>query len=189
MFELIIFIISCFFVYIILGNLIIKIKGDKLGCISFSFTIFISILFSLSISKKLNPNKAETFFFREQITKKTDDYKSNYQLNNKDYLEKLSKNSYYNFLENQHKGNEINIGCLCRDGIIVSSINNDACSNNDGIYEFISLEIEKFIPEKTNNYDYTTFETTNSRGQVHVRSYYRKDGTYVRAHTRTSPRR
>ena len=189
MFELVIFLISCFFVFLILSKLIVKIKGSKLGCISFTFTIFITILISLSISKRLNPNKAEPFFFREDITMKIDNFKSNYRSTNKDYLNKLSENNYYSFSENKTKEKEINIGCLCRDGTIVSSINDEACSNNDGFYEFISLEIDNFTPKKT-FYDtnYSAQEETNSGGLVYVRGYTRKDGTYVRAHTRRAPR-
>ena len=35
----------------------------------------------------------------------------------------------------------------------------------------------------------TTLPTVNSSGTVNVRGYFRKDGTYVRPHTRRAPRR
>jgi hypothetical protein len=38
------------------------------------------------------------------------------------------------------------------------------------------------------SYD-TPGRSTSSSGSVHVRGYYRKDGTYVRPHTRSRPRR
>jgi hypothetical protein len=37
--------------------------------------------------------------------------------------------------------------------------------------------------------DYSAVKRTSSDGRVYVRSYYRKDGTYVHAHTRSAPRR
>ncbi|MDV3835250.1 hypothetical protein CMU13_18180 [Elizabethkingia anophelis] len=38
-------------------------------------------------------------------------------------------------------------------------------------------------------YNNTYYNTSSTGGSVHVRGYYRKDGTYVSPHTRRSPRR
>lgn len=34
-----------------------------------------------------------------------------------------------------------------------------------------------------------SYKSTHSGGKVHVKGYYRKDGTYVRPHTRSAPKR
>lgn len=189
MFELFIFIISSFIIYTILGNLIVKIKGKKLGCFSFAFTIMIAIFISLGISKKVNPNKAESFFYRDEIDKKVEKYKSAYEYKNKDYLQQLSQENYYNFSD-RNSNKELKIGCLCRDGTIISSIQDGTCSNNGGIYEKISIEIENYIPpKKSYQAYYSAPEQSNSGGEVYVRGYHRKDGTYVKSHTRRAPRR
>ncbi|WP_312324617.1 hypothetical protein [Soonwooa sp.] len=189
MVELIIFLISAFFIYFIISSLIIRVKGGKLGCFSFIVTILLTYFISVAISQKLNPNKAEPFFNRERITKKVDDYKSEYLRNNKNYLNELSKNNYYNF-SNSNNIKDLKIGCLCREGNIVSSVEKNACSDYGGIYQLISVEIDKYEPPKLEyNTNYKNPEISSSGGPVYVRGYFRKDGTYVRPHTRRLPRR
>lgn len=42
-------------------------------------------------------------------------------------------------------------------------------------------------PSESYHVDYTETSTSNTSGTVNVNGYYRKDGTYVRPHTRSSP--
>ena len=67
-------------------------------------------------------------------------------------------------------------------------------------YERISKEIKAKYFEKpaasghtyssSNNSSSSSYRpSTNSGGSVEVKGYYRKDGTYVRPHTRSAPRR
>ncbi|AZB22725.1 hypothetical protein EG338_12030 [Kaistella haifensis] len=192
MIELFIFFISSFIVYIIISNIILKIRGKELGCFSTIFALFITIIISLPVSKNLNPNKAESFFYSKEIEKRVDNYKSSYEYKNKEYISEVSKDNYYKSLGNKNNPEIIKIGCLCRDGRIVSSIDENACVNNGGIYEIITIEPDKFKPEKNliRSNDYIEPNNVeNSGGPVYVRGYYRKDGTYVRSHTRRAPRR
>jgi hypothetical protein len=39
------------------------------------------------------------------------------------------------------------------------------------------------------NYSSSSYKSNYSGGTVHVKGYYRKDGTYVRPHTRRAPRK
>lgn len=189
MLELIIFLILAFFTYVLISSLVFKIKGGNLGCISSIITLFITFIICVPLSEKLNPYKAESFFNKETIIKKVEDYKSEYLKNNKDYLEKISISNYYNSNDSK-KIKELKIGCLCRDGNIVSSIDNDACSNNGGIYHTIFVEIIKYEPPKLKyHYNFNNSETPSSGGPVHVRGYFRKDGTYVSPHNRRLPNR
>jgi hypothetical protein len=41
----------------------------------------------------------------------------------------------------------------------------------------------------TPTYNYGTTSPSSSSGNVHVKGYYRKDGTYVKPHTRSKPRK
>lgn len=56
-------------------------------------------------------------------------------------------------------------------------------SSIDGIiYGYSSTKTQN-----TNNYNYNSTSKSSSGGTVNVKGYYRKDGTYVRPHTRRSP--
>tara|TARA_R110002012_G_scaffold201134_2_gene370100 strand:- start:1247 stop:1657 length:411 start_codon:yes stop_codon:yes gene_type:complete len=46
----------------------------------------------------------------------------------------------------------------------------------------------KLYSSKDTNSRTTSIRTTNSSGTVQVKGYYRKDGTYVRPHTRSKPK-
>lgn len=69
--------------------------------------------------------------------------------------------------------------------------------NNSNSYKSESLYNSSYKSEKDSNlYDYyspqysPSYTPSSSKGgRVHVRGYYRKDGTYVRPHTRSAPRR
>lgn len=44
-------------------------------------------------------------------------------------------------------------------------------------------------PTPAPKYNYGSTTPSNSSGDVHVKGYYRKDGTYVKPHTRSKPRK
>ncbi|MCT3704275.1 hypothetical protein HZQ89_17910 [Elizabethkingia anophelis] len=55
-------------------------------------------------------------------------------------------------------------------------------------YNPVYTSIDSRYPYSSDSY-YTPSSSSSSGGSVHVRGYYRKDGTYVSPHTRRSPRR
>lgn len=186
MFELIIFLVSSWITFQITAYLIIKLNGKELGCLATIFTIFVSIAISLGVAQRLNPNKADSFFFRGNVDKAVEKYKENYKSSEINSFEEYDNGD----VQHQYaKKNKLTIiGALCRDGTIVSSSESDCCSNNDGLYEWIYKEnaSHKTIPKST---FYAKPELSNSGGAVKVKGYYRKDGTYVRPHTRSAPRK
>lgn len=69
---------------------------------------------------------------------------------------------------------------LCKDGTFTySDERQGSCSGHGGIDRWYA----------DGDAPVTTTAPSSSGGPVHVKGYYRKDGTYVRPHTRKSPRR
>jgi hypothetical protein len=65
---------------------------------------------------------------------------------------------------------------LCKDGTeTFAETKQGACSDHGGVGTWYADDPERALP------------ATNSGGSVQVRGYYRKDGTYVRPHTRSAP--
>jgi hypothetical protein len=66
---------------------------------------------------------------------------------------------------------------VCADGSVSGSSGSGTCSSHDGIAGGSTTPHATAAP------------STSSSGAVHVSGYTRKDGTYVRPHTRSAPRR
>lgn len=65
---------------------------------------------------------------------------------------------------------------VCRDGTLTYATEKQgACSDHGGVYEWTGEEEKESKP------------APSTGGPVQVRGYYRKDGTYVRPHTRRRP--
>jgi hypothetical protein len=77
---------------------------------------------------------------------------------------------------------------VAADGILVvyGSINADIPMANLSAFRFVQAKIDSDYTPRTTP---STQTPTNSNGDVRVKGYYRRDGTYVRPHTRSRPSR
>ncbi|MFP3833297.1 hypothetical protein [Chryseobacterium sp. SIMBA_028] len=57
------------------------------------------------------------------------------------------------------------------------------------VYTSYNNYIPVKTPSRTSTYNYSSENTRSSGGSVSVKGYYRKNGTYVKPHTRSSPSR
>jgi endonuclease YncB( thermonuclease family) len=79
---------------------------------------------------------------------------------------------------------------LCADGTYSYSANRrGTCSHHGGVARWLSGASSASNDETYSTPEYSSPSYPSSGGTVNVRGYYRKDGTYVRSHTRRAPRR
>ncbi|HEX8396392.1 MAG TPA: thermonuclease family protein [Pyrinomonadaceae bacterium] len=88
--------------------------------------------------------------------------------------------------------NPAGASALCRDGTYSYSANRrGTCSSHGGVAQWLPDAPASSIESDDDNYSspsYSSPSTSSPGGTVQVRGYFRKDGTYVRPHTRRAPR-
>lgn len=79
---------------------------------------------------------------------------------------------------------------LCNDGTVSYSANRQGtCSHHGGVDKWLDGSTTSDEPTSTYTPRYPSSDTSDRPKTVQVDGYYRKDGTYVRPHTRSAPRR
>ena len=79
---------------------------------------------------------------------------------------------------------------LCNDGTVSYSANRQGtCSHHGGVDKWLDGSTTSTEPTSTYTPRYPSSDTSDRPKTVQVDGYYRKDGTYVRPHTRSAPRR
>ena len=68
--EMIIILIVSYIIFILYTIIKFSLSGKKTGCISSILPLIIILFISISITRKLNPYKADSLFFQEELTKK-----------------------------------------------------------------------------------------------------------------------
>lgn len=71
--------------------------------------------------------------------------------------------------------------------VVYGDINYDVSPENIRAFQYLKSEIDNNSARK--RLPTSSPSPTNNSGEVQVKGYYRKDGTYVRPHTRNTPKR
>lgn len=125
-----------------------------------------------------------TVYYVGETNKPTNIYSTNYQTENIVYvipagtkvlIEKKYKNSY-SVIYDRYKG--YSIGCVFNN---YHKFNSDY----DGILYGYSTSKQNISSSSSSSRSYQS----SSGGSVNVKGYYRKNGTYVKPHTRSAPKR
>jgi len=73
--------------------------------------------------------------------------------------------------------------------VVYGDINYDVADDNLKVFRSVKSQIDSNIAKRQNRDTQTQTQPTNNTGDVSVKGYYRRDGTYVRPYKRSRPKK